>query len=51
VCRPGQGVTPTADDRHVFGLLRLAHAAREVPLRAVVLVDGRRWHAMAPPSG
>src|SRR5581483_1511941 len=47
VCRPGQGVIPTADDRRLFELLRLAHAARDVPLRDVVLVDGRRWHSMA----
>jgi hypothetical protein len=47
VCRPGQGVAPTGDDRHVFELLRLAHAARDVPLSDVVLVDGRRWHSMA----
>jgi len=51
VCRPGQGVVPTAGDGRVFELLRLAHAARGVPLRDVVLVDGRRWHSMAPPSG
>jgi hypothetical protein len=48
VCRPGEGVEPTADDWHVFSLLRLAHAARGVPLADVVLVDGRRWHPMAP---
>ena len=47
VCRPGQGVAPTADDRQVFELLRLAHAARGVTLADVVLVDGRRWHSMA----
>jgi hypothetical protein len=51
VCRPGQGVAPTADDRQVFELLRRAHAARAVPLRDVVLVDGRRWRSMAPSSG
>ena len=51
VCRPGQGVVPTAADRRVYELLRLAHAARDVPLRDVVLVDGRRWHSMASPSG
>ena len=47
VCRPGQGVAPTADDRRVFELLRLAHDARGVPLADVVLVDGRRWCSMA----
>ena len=47
VCRPGQGVEPSADDVQVFDLLRLAHDARRVPLRDVVLVDGRRWCSMA----
>jgi len=47
VCRPGQGVAPTADDRRVFELLRLAHEARRIPLVDVVLVDGRRWCSMA----
>jgi len=47
VCRPGQGVSPRGDDRRVFELLRLAHAARGVPLGDVVLVDGRRWCSMA----
>ena len=47
VCRPGDGVAPTDDDRRVFELLRLAHAARGVPLDDVVLVDGRRWCSMA----
>ncbi|HVW31090.1 MAG TPA: hypothetical protein VHL53_01010 [Acidimicrobiia bacterium] len=47
VCRPGDGVAPTAGDRHVFALLRLAHAARGVPLADVLLVDGRRWHSLA----
>jgi hypothetical protein len=47
VCRPGQGVAPTADDRSVFELLRLAHDAGGVPLADVVLVDGRRWCSMA----
>jgi hypothetical protein len=47
VCRPGEGVAPTADDRRVFELLRLAHAARGAPLSDVVLVDGRRWCSMA----
>ena len=47
VCRPGEGVEPTADDRQVFELLRLAHDARGVPLADVVLVDGRRWCSMA----
>jgi len=49
VCRPGQGVAPTAGDRRLFERLRLAHAARGVPLADVVLVDGRRWHSMASP--
>ena len=47
VCRPGQGVEPTADDRQAFGLLRLAHDACGVPLADVVLVDGRWWCSMA----
>ena len=47
VCRPGQGVGPTGEDRRVFELLRLAHAARRVPLTDVVLIDGRRWSSMA----
>ena len=47
VGRPGQGVAPTADDRRVFELLRLAHDARGVPLADAVLVDGRRWCSMA----
>ena len=47
VCRPGQGVDPTDDDRQVFDLLRLAHDACGVPLADVVLVDGRRWCSMA----
>src|SRR5205085_3644231 len=47
VCRPGQGVSPRGDDRRVFELLRLAHAARGVPLGDVVLVDGRRWCSLA----
>jgi hypothetical protein len=47
VCRPGEGVEPTAHDRQVFELLRLAHDARGVPLADVVLVDGRRWCSMA----
>ena len=47
VCRPGEGVEPTPDDRHVFELLRLAHDARGVPLADVVLFEGRRWCSMA----
>jgi hypothetical protein len=47
VCRPGEGVEPTADDRRVFALLSLAHEARGLPLSDVVLVDGRRWCSMA----
>lgn len=47
VCRPGEGVEPTASDRDVFELLRLAHDARGVPLADAVLVDGRRWRSMA----
>ena len=47
VCRPGDGVGPSAYDRQVFELLRLAHDARGVPLADVVLVDGRRWCSMA----
>jgi hypothetical protein len=47
VCRPGEGVEPTADDRRVHALLGLAHAARGVPLADVVLIDGRRWSSMA----
>jgi hypothetical protein len=43
ICRPGQGVEPSASDRDVFELLRLAHDAAGVPLADVVLVDGRRW--------
>jgi hypothetical protein len=46
VCRPGDGVEPTGDDRRIFELLRLAHEARGVPLVDVVLVDGRRWCSM-----
>lgn len=47
VCRPGDGVEPSDDDRQVFELLRLAHDACGVPLADVVLVDGRRWCSMA----
>jgi hypothetical protein len=47
ICRPGHGVEPSATDRHVFELLRLAHDARGVPLADAVLVDGRRWSSMA----
>jgi hypothetical protein len=47
VCRPGEGVEPTPDDRQVFDLLRLAHDARGIPLADVVLVDGRRWRSLA----
>jgi hypothetical protein len=47
ICRPGEGVEPTADDRQVFELLRLAHDACGVSLADVVLVDGRRWCSMA----
>ena len=47
VCRPGHGVEPSADDRRVFDLLRLAHDAGGVPLADVVLVDGSRWCSMA----
>ena len=47
ICRPGDGVEPTTDDRRVHALLNLAHEARGVPLADVVLVDGRRWHSMA----
>ena len=47
VCRPGEGVEPTPDDRQVFELLRLAHDARGVPLADVVLVDARRWCSMS----
>lgn len=43
ICRPGQGVEPSASDRQVFELLRLAHDASGVPLADAVLVDGRRW--------
>ena len=47
ICRPGQGVAPSADDRAVFELLSLAHDASGVPLADVVLVDGRRWCSLA----
>lgn len=47
VCRPGQGVEPSGDDRQVFELLRLAHDASGVPLADAILVDGRRWCSMA----
>jgi hypothetical protein len=47
ICRPGQGVSPTAGDRAVFELLSLAHDASGVPLADVVLVDGSRWRSMA----
>ena len=47
ICRPGQGVDPSTDDRSVFDLLRLAHDARGVRLADVLLVDGRRWCSMA----
>lgn len=46
VCRPGEGVEPTASDRRIHALLVLAHDARGAPLRDVVLVDGRRWRSM-----
>ena len=47
ICRPGDGVEPSAFDRQVFELLRLAHDACGVPLADAVLVDGRRWCSMA----
>ena len=47
ICRPGEGVEPTVDDRRAYALLDLAHGARGVPLADVVLVDGRRWRSMA----
>ena len=47
ICRPGQGVEPSASDRQVFELLRLAHDASGVPLADAVLVDGRRWCSLA----
>ena len=47
ICRPGQGVEPSASDRAVFELLGLAHDACGVPLSDAVLVDGRRWCSMA----
>jgi hypothetical protein len=47
ICRPGEGVEPSPDDRQVFELLRLAHDASGVPLVDAVLVDGRRWCSMA----
>ena len=47
ICRPGEGVEPSPDDRQVFELLRLAHDARGVPLVDAVLVDGRRWCSLA----
>jgi hypothetical protein len=47
ICRPGEGVEPTPDDRQVFELLCLAHDARAVPLVDAVLVDGRRWCSLA----
>ncbi|HYH48741.1 MAG TPA: hypothetical protein VEG38_04250 [Acidimicrobiia bacterium] len=46
VCRPGEGVEPTAGDRRIHALLGLAHDARGVPLIDVILVDGRRWSSM-----
>ena len=50
ICRPGDGVSPTAGDRRIFELLRRAHAARGVPLTDALLVDGRRWHSLAGPA-
>ncbi|MDQ1500451.1 MAG: hypothetical protein QOI86_3791 [Actinomycetota bacterium] len=47
VCRPGEGVEPTPDDRQVFELLRSTHEALGVHLVDVLLVDGRRWTSMA----
>jgi hypothetical protein len=47
VCRPGQGVEPSADDRDGFELLRRTHDACQVRLADVVLVDGRRWCSMS----
>jgi hypothetical protein len=49
ICRPGQGVEPSAFDREVFELLCLAHDASGVPLADAVLVDGRRWCSLAGP--
>jgi hypothetical protein len=47
ICRPGEGVEPTADDLRIFELLRLTHDARGVPLADAILVDGRRWCSLA----
>jgi hypothetical protein len=51
ICRPGEGVEPSASDLGVFELLRLAHEASRIPLADAVLVDGRRWCSMAARCG
>ena len=47
VCRPGEGTEVSPADRVTWDLLRLAHAARCVPLLDVLLVDGRDWSSLA----
>lgn len=46
VCRPGEGVEPLLGDAEVWDIVRLAHAARDVPLLDVVLVDGPCWRSL-----
>lgn len=46
-CRPGEGTDPRPEDRDTRELVGLAHAAADVPLLDVVLVDGLRWRSLS----
>jgi len=47
VCRPGEGTVPRPGDRDIWDVVRLAHAASELPLLDVLLVDGAGWRSLA----
>jgi hypothetical protein len=47
VCRPGEGTEPLPGDAEIWDAVRLAHAARDLPLLDVVLVDGPDWCSLA----
>jgi len=51
VARPDEGAEPTMADAETWDLMRLAHDARGLPLRDIVLVDGPRWHSLAETLG
>lgn len=46
VCRPGEGTGPLLGDDDTWDAVRLAHAARGLPLLDVVLVDGPHWRSL-----